>query len=109
MRFRADYARADVPMLPVVTSARSVGRQSVAWAWATVAVSLSLWPVAGSFGIGWLYTMVAAGLGGWFVLEAHRLLRRIRRSEESRPMQLFHISISYMALLSVAVIVDVLV
>jgi heme o synthase len=108
MRFRADYARAEVPMLPVVTSARSVGRQSVAWAWATVAVSLSLWPVAGDYGIGWIYTVAAAGLGLWFVLEAHRLLRRIHRDVETRPMQLFHVSIYYMAALSLAIVVDVL-
>jgi heme o synthase len=109
MRFRADYARAEVPMLPVVTSARSVGRQSVAWAWATVAVSLSLWPVAGDHGIGWIYTVAAAGLGLWFTLEAHRLLRRISRDTETRPMQLFHVSIYYMAALSLAIVVDVLV
>jgi heme o synthase len=109
MRFRADYARADVPMLPVVASPLSVGRQTVAWTWLTVAVSLLLWPVSPGYGIGWLYTVVAAGLGLWFAFEAHKLLRRIKRNAETKPMQLFHISISYMALLSVAIIVDVLV
>jgi heme o synthase len=109
MRFRADYARADVPMLPVVASPLSVGRQTVAWAWLTVAVSLLLWPAGAAYGIGWIYTAAAASLGGWFVVEAHRLLGRIRRDEDTRPMQLFHISISYLALLSVGVIVDVLV
>jgi protoheme IX farnesyltransferase len=109
MRFRADYARADVPMLPVVATSLSVGRQTVAWAWLTVAVSLLLWPVGAALGIGWIYTAAAVGLGTWFVVEAHRLLGRIRRGEETRPMQLFHISISYLALLSVGVIVDVLV
>ncbi|MBW8765829.1 MAG: UbiA family prenyltransferase, partial [Geodermatophilales bacterium] len=109
MRFKADYARADVPMLPVVATALSVGRQTVAWTWLTVAVSLLLWPLAGEYGIGWLYTAAAAGLGAWFILEAHRLLGRIRRSAETKPMQLFHVSISYLALLSVAIIVDVLV
>ena len=109
MRFRADYERAEVPMLPVVATARSVGRQSAVWAWLTVAVSLLLWPLGSGYGIGWLYTACAAALGGWFVLEAHRLLGRIRRGAETRPMQLFHISISYMALLSVAVILDVLI
>jgi protoheme IX farnesyltransferase len=109
MRFRADYARAEVPMLPVVATPLSVGRQTVVWTWLTVAVSLLLWPVAGDYGIGWLYTAAAAGLGLWFAIEAHRLLWRIRRDVETRPMQLFHISISYMALLSVAIIVDVLV
>jgi protoheme IX farnesyltransferase len=109
MRFRADYARAEVPMLPVVASARSVGRQSVGWAWATVAVSLLLWPVAGGYGIGWIYTVAAAGLGIWFAVEAHRLLGRIRRDVETRPMQLFHVSIYYMTALSLAIVVDVLV
>ena len=109
MRFRADYERARVPMLPVVASPLSVGRQTVAWAWLTVAVSLLLWPVGAAHGIGWLYTAAAVGLGLWFGIEAHRLLGRIRRDEQPRPMQLFHISISYMALLSVAIVVDVLV
>jgi protoheme IX farnesyltransferase len=109
MRFKADYARADVPMLPVVATESSVGRQTVAWSWVTVAVSLLLWPVAADHGIGWFYTAAAAGLGAWFIAEAHRLLRRITRGAETRPMVLFHVSISYLALLSVAIIVDVLV
>jgi protoheme IX farnesyltransferase len=107
MRFREDYARAGVPMLPVVAPALSVGRQTVAWTWLTVAVSLTLWPLAADHGIAWIYTASAVALGAWFAVEAHKLLRRIRRDEDTRPMQLFHISISYLALLSVAIIVDV--
>jgi protoheme IX farnesyltransferase len=109
MRFRDDYARADVPMLPVVATPLSVGRQTVAWTWLTVAVSLLLWPVGADFGIGWLYTAAAVGLGAWFVVEAHRLLRRIQRDADTKPMKLFHVSISYLALLSIAIIVDVLI
>jgi protoheme IX farnesyltransferase len=109
MRFRDDYARADVPMLPVVTTALSVGRQSVAWTWATIAVSLLLGPAGADLGLGYVYTVAALGLGGWFATEAHRLLSRIRRGGETRPMQLFHVSIYYMAALSLAVVVDVLV
>ncbi|MCW2530509.1 MAG: protoheme farnesyltransferase [Blastococcus sp.] len=109
MRFRDDYARADVPMLPVVATPLSVGRQTVAWTWLTVAVSLLLWPVGADFGIGWLYTTAAVGLGAWFVVEAHRLLRRIQRDADTKPMKLFHVSISYLALLSIAIIVDVLI
>jgi protoheme IX farnesyltransferase len=109
MRFRDDYARADVPMLPVVAGPLSVGRQTVAWTWLTVAVSLTLWPLAADYGIGWIYTVAAAVLGLWFLVEAHRLLRRIRRDAETKPMQLFHVSISYLALLSVAIIVDSLI
>jgi heme o synthase len=109
MRFKADYARADVPMLPVVTTELSVGRQTVVWTWVTVAVSLLLWPVADDYGIGIGYTVAALGLGAWFIVEAHRLLRRIRGSGETKPMQLFHVSISYLALLSVAIVVDAIV
>jgi protoheme IX farnesyltransferase len=109
MRFREDYARADVPMLPVVATALSVGRQTVAWTWLTVAVSLLLWPVAADFGIGIGYTVAAVGLGAWFSVEAHRLLRRITRGGETKPMQLFHVSISYLALLSVAIVVDAII
>ncbi|MGY1916516.1 heme o synthase [Blastococcus sp. SYSU DS0973] len=109
MRFREDYARADVPMLPVVASELSVGRQTVVWTWLTVAVSLLLAPLGADHGIGWVYTVPAAALGAWFLIEAHRLLARIQRRAETRPMQLFHVSISYMALLSVAIIVDVFV
>jgi heme o synthase len=109
MRFKEDYARADVPMLPVVTTALSVGRQTVAWAWVTVAVSLLLWPVGAGYGIGLGYTIAAAGLGAWFIAESHRLLRRIVRGGETKPMQLFHVSISYLALLSVAIVVDAIV
>ena len=109
LRFKDDYARADVPMLPVVAPALSVGRQSVFWAWATVAVSLLLWPIAADYGIGLGYTVPAALLGTWFLVETHRLLGRIKRGGETRPMQLFHVSISYLALLSVAIIVDAIV
>jgi protoheme IX farnesyltransferase len=109
MRFKDDYARADVPMLPVVTTELSVGRQTVAWTWVTVAVSLLVWPVADDFGIGLGYTIAAALLGAWFIVEAHRLLRRIVRGVETKPMQLFHVSISYLALLMVAIVVDAIV
>ena len=109
LRFKDDYARADVPMLPVVASAVSVGRQSVFWAWVTVAVSLLLWPVGADYGIGPGYAIPAALLGGWFIVESHRLLARLKRGGETKPMQLFHVSISYLALLSVAIVVDAIV
>ena len=109
LRFKDDYARADVPMLPVVATERSVGRQSVFWSWVTVGVSLLLWPVAEGYGIGLGYTIAAAALGAWFIVEAHRLLRRITGGGDTKPMQLFHVSISYLALLMVAIVVDAIV
>jgi protoheme IX farnesyltransferase len=101
MRFKDDYAAAGVPMLPVVAAAPTVTRQIVGYSWAMVAASLALVP----FGAGWLYAAVAAGLGAWFLVEAHRLHRRVLRGEPARPMALFRASISYLTLLFVAVAV----
>ncbi|HEY0239802.1 MAG TPA: heme o synthase, partial [Friedmanniella sp.] len=56
-RYRADYAAAEVPMLPVVASAPVVARQILVYSVVTVLVSLALWPVAHT---GWLYPSVAA-------------------------------------------------
>ena len=65
--------------------------------------------MATGYGIGLGYTVPAVLLGGWFVVEAHRLLARIKRSGDMKPMQLFHVSISYLALLMVAIVVDAIV
>lgn len=107
MRYREDYDRAGVPMLSVVASPATVARQVVAYSWAMVACSLLLWPVAGT-GIIYLGTAVLAG--GAFLLEAHRLLARARAQEPAlAPMRLFHLSITYLTLLFVAVAVDPLI
>jgi protoheme IX farnesyltransferase len=103
IRYREDYAAADVPMLPVKAGARVVARQIVAYSYAMVAVSLLLWPVADT---GWLYPAAAVALGVAFLVEAHLLLGRARRSDnvvDLLPMRLFHWSNMYLSLLFVAV------
>ena len=104
MKFRADYARAGVPMLPVVRPPVAVVRQILWYGWATVAVSLALWPVA----TGWVYGIAAAVLGVLFLTEAHRLYAQVRRDVPARPMRLFHLSNSYLALLFLALAIDTL-
>ena len=105
MRFRADYAAAGVPMLPVVASPVTVARQIVAYSWAMVAASLLLWPVARTTPV---YALAALVLGGLFLREAHLLHARARQgaSVEALAMRLFHGSITYLTLLFVAVGVD---
>lgn len=103
LRFREDYASARVPMLPVVADHRHVALQIVAYSWVMVAVSLLLVPVAA---MGWLYAGAAVVLGGWFLWEAHALLRRVGNGADARPMRLFHGSITYLSLLFLAVAVD---
>lgn len=104
MRFRDDYANAGVPMLPVVADRRRVGRNIVGYSWVMVATSLVLIPVAP---MGWVYGVAAVVLGGAFLFEAHALQRRASRGDDDvRPMRLFHWSITYLALLFLAVAID---
>ncbi|MPZ63137.1 MAG: protoheme IX farnesyltransferase [Propionibacteriales bacterium] len=105
IRYREDYAAAGVPMLPVVGTPGRVTLEILAYAWATVAVSLLLWPVAGT---GWLYPVLAGVLGAAFVAEAHLLHARSGHGYgvHLRPMRLFHGSNLYLALLFVTVAAD---
>lgn len=106
MKFRDDYAAAHVPMLPVVEQSVVVARQVVVYSWLMVAMSLLLVPVAP---MGWVYLVGAVVSGALFVAEAHRLLRAARAGGGPallRPMRLFHFSITYVAILFLAVAVD---
>jgi heme o synthase len=106
IRYREDYAAAEVPMLPVTAGGRAVARQIVAYSYVMVATSLLLWPVADT---GWFYPVVAAVLGGAFLVESHLLLRRSAESDDVvalKPMRLFHWSNMYLSLLFVAVALD---
>jgi protoheme IX farnesyltransferase len=103
MKYRADYQSVSVPMLAVVRGRAVVGLQVILYAWATVACSLLLVPIAG---MGIVYSVVAAGSGAWFILESHRMYSRAIRHEEPRPMRVFHGSITYLTLVFVAVGVD---
>jgi len=105
MRFKDDYARAGVPMLPVVATPVQVARRIVAYTWLTVATSLLLWPLATS----WVYGAVAVGAGAWFLVAAHSLLARVTRGAKAKTLPLFHLSNSYLAILFVGVAVDALV
>ncbi|MCU1559103.1 heme o synthase [Mycetocola sp.] len=103
MKYRDDYKSAGVPMLSVVRGRAQVGLQVILYAWATVACSLLLIPVA-SMGI--VYTVVAVASGGWFIFETHRLYNLAIHHEKVSPMRVFHGSISYLTLLFLAVGID---
>jgi protoheme IX farnesyltransferase len=103
MKFRKDYAAANVPMLPVVASPAAVARKILWYSYAMVAATLALAPYAG-----WIYMVAAGGLGAWFLVEAHRLDARVATTEKPAPMRLFHLSIAYLTLLFAAVAVSAL-
>ncbi|MFT4231500.1 MAG: heme o synthase [Leucobacter sp.] len=103
MRYREDYAAAGVPMLGVVRGRATVGLQVILYTWATAASSLLLIPAPG---IGWLYAVVAVIAGGYFILQAHRLYGSAIRGQEGKPMQVFHGSITYLSVISLAIAID---
>jgi heme o synthase len=100
IKFKDDYAAASVPMLPVVAAPAVVARKIVIYSWIMVATTLALTPYAG-----WIYGVCAAGLGAWFLTEAHRMRGRIADGGVAAPMRLFHLSIGYLTFLFAAVAV----
>jgi protoheme IX farnesyltransferase len=105
MKFKDDYARASVPMLPVVATPQTVARRIVWYSWAMVLTS-GLLALDAS---GPVYLVSAVVLGAAFLREAHALEREVRSGAAVKPMRLFHYSITYLALLFLAVAVDQLV
>jgi heme o synthase len=95
------YRAANVPMLPGTRGEDETRRQILLYSLGLVAATLAvgLW-------LGPLYTVVAALLGGYFVLLAWRLRRDGMRRD---AVVLFHYSLAYLALLFVAAAVDPLV
>ena len=121
MKFRRDYEAASVPMLPVVAEPAEVTRKILWYSYAMVAATLALAPWAG-----WIYGLLAAALGAWFLAEAHRLDVALGGTggraaplsaggpggssprTKAAPMRLFHLSIAYLTLLFAAVAVTAL-
>jgi protoheme IX farnesyltransferase len=103
LMIKEHYANARVPMLPVVRGDRETARQIVVYSVALVAGTLV--PVAfGVFGV--LYGVVALLLGTvllWWSIDLWRETTRLR------AVRLFHYSLLYLALLFVAMALDVLV
>ena len=108
MKYADDYNAASVPMLGAIANARKVSVQVVLYAWATAACSLLLVPL-GHAGI--VYTVVGGVAGLWFVYESHVLYRRAQAEHEpadinKKAMKVFHISITYLTILFLALAVD---
>jgi protoheme IX farnesyltransferase len=107
IKYRDDYRKAGIPMLPVVASVRRVLAESVVYSWLMVAVSLAVWPWAGP-----VYGVIATILGAAFLYEVHRLYSASRAATSERPvatMRLFHLSVLYLTLLFAAVALGALV
>ena len=94
-----DYAKAGVPMLPVVAGSASTKRHIVIYSVLLVAISLS--PVAA--GAGMVYLLISALLGAYFLY----LAVVTARSDVPRDaMRLFGYSILYLFVLFAALLID---
>jgi heme o synthase len=98
-----DYARAQVPMLPVIWGDAETRRHILLYTLLVVALSLLLAPARVA---GLLYLLVAAVLGAGFIGYALVLMRR----GGNRPAwRLYKYSSLYLALIFAALVVDILV
>jgi protoheme IX farnesyltransferase len=106
MKYKDDYERAGIPMLPVLKTSEQVTDSILRYSWVMVLVSLALIPIAP---MGPVYDVAAVILGGVFLYEAYRLRSAARGTDENLlaiAMKLFHYSITYLALLFLAVAID---
>jgi heme o synthase len=103
LMIKEHYARANVPMLPVARGDAETARQIVWYTLLLIAVTLA--PVAfGTFGL--IYGVAALALGALFLWLAVELRRTMERAAAVR---LFHFSLLYLALLFVAMALDMVV
>ena len=99
-----DYAKVDMPMLPVVVGNETTARQIFVYTLVLIPVTLLLtYPLQMTH---WLYFVVAIVLGGVFVHKAWILMQS--PSDLKLAGSLFKYSIVYMMLLSVGIVVDCL-
>jgi protoheme IX farnesyltransferase len=103
IRYRDDYAKVDVPMLPVVASFRTTAWRILLYTLLLVALTVAFAPVAG---MGDLYLASALLLGAVFTYRAVKLLRE---STPAVAMRVFTWSITYITLLFGAMAVDQLI
>jgi protoheme IX farnesyltransferase len=98
-----DYARARIPMLPVVAGRDETRKQILIYTIILIVAGLS--PVALGFG-GPVYLAASAGLGGWFLFLSLAVLRESDQQREPNARRLFGVSILYLFALFAALIAE---
>jgi protoheme IX farnesyltransferase len=98
-----DYARAGVPMLPVVKGKTATRRQI--FAYTLLLAPLGVSPVFVGLG-GMLYFVLSATMGFWMLLEAFATLRERDEVREPAAKRLFGVSLLYVFVPFAALIVE---
>jgi protoheme IX farnesyltransferase len=103
IKYRADYAAAHVPMLPVVTDHAHTVRAMLGYAVVVGLCAVGLVPLSA---LGWVYGVVAVVASAVFVV----LTARLREDQSpAAAMRVFRWSITYLTLVFAAIAVDVFV
>ena len=98
-RLGDEYAKARVPMLPLVIGNQAAARVILAHTVALVALSLLIaW-----FGLGWIY-LTAALLGGGFFI--YRSIQLVAAPGPEAAMRNFHASLVQLSLLLLGAVID---
>ena len=104
MKYKEDYRRAGVPMLPVVAKETEVTRQIVWYTVGTVIVTFLLLPAAS-----WIYLVAAVVSGIGFLWMAIRLHDGVKKGAKVKPMRLFIYSNNYLSVLFIGLTIDAIV
>lgn len=98
-----DYARARVPMLPVIAGRSKTRKQILVYSLILFLAGLS--PVPLGFG-GLIYLIASAAIGAWFVYLSVAVLRETDEQREPHARRLFGVSILYLFALFAALIFE---
>ena len=99
----SDYARAGVPMLPVVSGKASTRRQILAYT--AILIPAGLLPAAIGLA-GPLYLVVSGAIGLWFIIEAVAVALERDETREPAAHRLFRVSLIYMFALFAALLAE---
>jgi protoheme IX farnesyltransferase len=100
MRYKDDYGRVDVPMLPVVATKSYTTNQIVIYTVALVVLTVGMAPFCH---LGWLYVVASTISGAIFCAYTLKLRRDPR---EKTAMKVFHWSITYLTIVFCAMAID---
>ncbi len=95
-----DYARADIPMLPVVRGVKETTWNILLYSFLTVALTMAFFTTQA---VDWLYLYIAAPLGAGFIYLAVKLWRD---EQASRAKSTYLYSLLYLAGLFTAIMLD---
>ncbi|OYX67014.1 MAG: protoheme IX farnesyltransferase [Sphingomonadales bacterium 32-64-17] len=102
---KTDYAKAGIPMMPVVAGERSTRQQILSYSVILLGVALAPWAIGGT---GAIYGVAALALSAAFLVLAARVaFRRAQPDDAMKPeKQLFAFSVLYLFALFAALVVD---